>query len=192
MYSQHNEEEIIKGYFPDLGTYLDVGAGDPKEFSNTFGLYELGWRGVLVEPFFKYTEDILKIRPEDKLCKKVITNHVGKVEMLNTASVETDIGKLYKEDIVGRTSHVVPCYTIKEFLEEYPEMLEPDFMNLDIETGEEALLSCCDFNIFKPKLLCIEFEVRGKNYKKDWEPYLEPFYTPVQTVTFNQFYLRKP
>jgi len=31
------------------GTFLDIGCGDPTVFNNTFGLENIGWRGLLVE-----------------------------------------------------------------------------------------------------------------------------------------------
>jgi len=52
MYSQNNEEEVIKKYFSNFknGKFLDIGAFHPFVFSNTRCLYEMGWHGVLVEP----------------------------------------------------------------------------------------------------------------------------------------------
>lgn len=51
MYSQFNEEEIILNFFGDRrGSFLDIGAWDGLEISNTRRLAELGWSGVLVEP----------------------------------------------------------------------------------------------------------------------------------------------
>lgn len=50
MYSQNNEEEIILRKFGDkVGTFLDIGAYDGVDLSNTRRLAELGWSGVLVE-----------------------------------------------------------------------------------------------------------------------------------------------
>lgn len=51
MYSQLNEEEIIVNWFGGkVGRYLDIGAWDGIQMSNTRRLAELGWSGVLVEP----------------------------------------------------------------------------------------------------------------------------------------------
>lgn len=58
-YSQYDEQQAIGTYFdgrPDLRQnsatlrFLDIGAWDPKTFSNTRLLFENGWSGVLVEP----------------------------------------------------------------------------------------------------------------------------------------------
>ena len=198
MSSQHGEEQIINKYLGNIsnGKYLDIGAGEAIDLSNTYELYTKGWNGVLVEPYPRYAKEILEKRPNDKLCAKVITNRVGEMEMWDTAAIETVLGVDYKtnpmrQDNILRTPYFVPCYTMNEFLEEYPEVKEPDFLSLDIETGEEAMLSCTDFNVFKPKLMCIEYEVRGIDYRKKWEKLILPFYEPKELLACNAFYLRK-
>lgn len=55
MYSQSDEEKYIleacAGTAPVSSLrFLDIGAFDPKIFSNTRALYELGWGGVVIEP----------------------------------------------------------------------------------------------------------------------------------------------
>lgn len=51
-YSQLDEECVIVDFFKDRppGNYLDIGAWDGVQMSNTRRLAELGWHGVLVEP----------------------------------------------------------------------------------------------------------------------------------------------
>lgn len=50
-YSQDNEEAVILAHFGDRrGSFLDIGAADGIQFSNTRALYERGWKGTMVEP----------------------------------------------------------------------------------------------------------------------------------------------
>lgn len=50
-YSQNNEQEVILNYFNGFkGTFLDLGAYDGIELSNTRALMELGWAGMCFEP----------------------------------------------------------------------------------------------------------------------------------------------
>lgn len=54
-YSQFDEEQAILVHLethlkPWVGRFLDIGAWDPKCFSNTRALFERGWSGVLIEP----------------------------------------------------------------------------------------------------------------------------------------------
>ena len=52
-FSQYEEDLAIAECFKGRdkpGRFLDIGAWDPKTFSNTRALYELGWSGVMIEP----------------------------------------------------------------------------------------------------------------------------------------------
>lgn len=49
-YSQGEEEQHILEHCPEKGRFLDIGAWNAKNLSNTRALYEKGWSGVLVEP----------------------------------------------------------------------------------------------------------------------------------------------
>lgn len=49
-YSQHNEQEIILSFFNGrIGRYLDIGAFNGVDMSNTLALAELGWQGTAIE-----------------------------------------------------------------------------------------------------------------------------------------------
>ena len=199
-YSQNGEEQFIEKYLGHIekGTYVDIGAGDAVELSNTYALYQIGWRGILVDPFSKdYPNKIEEVRKGDKYCNKVITNYVGEIEQWDIVSANTAEGKYYKElgkryDGKEFTVFKAPCYTMREFLEEYPEAKNADFANIDIESGEEALLSCCDFAVFKPTLVCIEYLMRGTDFRLKWEHYLIKYYEPKEILEGNIFYLRRP
>lgn len=57
MYSQNNEEYYILNHFNgQVGNFLDIGAYDGKDLSNTRALMELGWGGVCIEPHPKTFE----------------------------------------------------------------------------------------------------------------------------------------
>ena len=74
-YSQLGEQQVIlnvlsrmPGYKNILPhTYLDIGGFDPIQGSNTYRLYQLGWRGLIVEPNPQKTKNWDKVRPNDKV-----------------------------------------------------------------------------------------------------------------------------
>lgn len=47
------------------GVYVDVGANEPKRFSNTWRLYELGWSGIAVEPDRDLCRRFVRVRSRD-------------------------------------------------------------------------------------------------------------------------------
>src|SRR4051812_36130853 len=49
---QPSENALVWSYFgnKNQGTYVEVGANDPKRLSQTWWLEQNGWTGILVEP----------------------------------------------------------------------------------------------------------------------------------------------
>ena len=50
MFSQNQEETAVLAACNGVGRFLDIGAWNAKDKSNTRALYERGWSGVLIEP----------------------------------------------------------------------------------------------------------------------------------------------
>jgi len=191
FYGQCNEDERIIKYIGGAkrGLYLDIGAGDPHTYSNTFHFYELGWHGLAFDPLPGYKELWEKKRPRDKFFPVAVSDYDGEVTMYSTAISGSVIGEDYASQ--GKESYVVPCKTLYTIYSEHPEYLECDLVNIDVETNEKKVLSRCDFNVFKPKLIVIEYEVRHVDYRKDWECYLLKHYALIDIVNNNAFYFRK-
>lgn len=47
-YSQAGQDRFVHAIIPRTGTFIDIGCGG-KQFSNTLGLEELGWVGILID-----------------------------------------------------------------------------------------------------------------------------------------------
>jgi len=191
FYGRCDEDERIIKYVGSAkrGLYLDIGAGDPHTYSNTFHFYELGWHGLAFDPLPGYKELWEKKRPRDKFFPMAVNNYDGHVDMVDTATTGSYIGHEYIKD--GKEVYKVECISIPTILDKYPEYKECDFVNLDIETNEDKVLSRCDFANFRPKLIVVEYEVRHIDQRPKWEHYLLKHYALVDTVNNNAFYFRK-
>ena len=65
-FAQNGEDLFILDYFKGkVGTYIDIGASHPVRLSNTYLLYQNGWRGVNIEPIPFLFKKIQKCRPLD-------------------------------------------------------------------------------------------------------------------------------
>lgn len=68
-YSQTGEDrmvlELIRTHGITSRTYVDVGANHPTKLSNTYLLYRVGYRGVVVEPNRTLLAMHRRLRPED-------------------------------------------------------------------------------------------------------------------------------
>ena len=195
FYSAHEEEKIINKYLDknpdiDIGTYIDIGAGDPTEGNNTYYYYLRGWSGILVEPYPTLITRIPNARPNDIFEPIAISNHDGTVEMCDSAAVPSFLGQIYKRDWPTK-SRKVPCLTIDSLIKKYPQYSNPDFVSIDVETYEDKVLSTTNFIIFTPKIIIIEYRVRGCDYRKNWEHYLLPYYEFKEIIGANAVYTRK-
>jgi hypothetical protein len=195
--SQHEEERFIQKYLeknPDkeMGTYVDIGAGQPCEINNTYYYYCRGWNGLLVEPHPRYAEKIKITRPRDIFEPVAISNYDGIVQMCDTATIGSFIGDDYKRTFPVRCYNV-KCMTMNTLSTKYPQFLEADILNIDIETNEDKALSQCNFEKIKPKIILIEFQVRGVDYRKNWEHYILPYYDFQEIIpdSSNAIYTRK-
>ena len=68
-FSSAGEDMILRhilGSDKMSGFYVDVGAYDPVTYSNTYHLYNRGWRGINIDIVADRIEKFDKYRPEDK------------------------------------------------------------------------------------------------------------------------------
>jgi len=170
MYSQNNEEQIILNYFKDYkGHLLDIGANDGMTLSNSRRLIELGWTADLVEPSHSTFDKL------DQLYEKefnvathniAITDTDGEIEfydsgthlnqgdtsLVSTASFE-DYEK-WKNTTTWKKIEVT-SYTFKTFLE-FCSFDKFDFISIDAEGYDLAILKQIDLTDVGNKLICIE------------------------------------
>jgi len=194
-YSAHEEEKVINNYLnknPDteLGTYIDIGAGDPIEGNNTYYYYLRNWKGLLVEPYPRCAITIPKERPEDIFEPIAISDYEGTISMCDSAAVKTNLGAEYKERWPEKVRNV-PCITLTLLINKYPQFQTPDILSIDVETHEKEVLTGANFEIFKPHIILVEYRVRGYDYRHKWEAMLNPYYEFKEIVGANALYVRK-
>jgi len=195
-YSQHGEEKLINKYLAPLpepysGKYIDIGAGYPEEISNTYHYYMKGWRGICVEPNTTWNEEWKTKRPGDILINAVVTDtDCESVTMYDNGMEGSFVGKSRKE--LGEVPpFTAPGVKLMTLLDTYPGFESPDFFSLDVDSGENKVLSTVDFTIFKPKLIVIEYTLRNIDFTKNWGHFLDPYYDMKEKFGGNAFYLRR-
>lgn len=90
-FSQFGEDAVVASLVPQqAGVYLDVGAGHPVTFSNTYSFYRQGWSGVLVEPLPANAEHARRVRPRDLVVEALCGSQTyDEIEFSNTAPMNT-------------------------------------------------------------------------------------------------------
>lgn len=171
-YSQGNEQEVILNYFNNypMGTYLDIGAYDPEVFSNTRALFELGWRGVLVEPADMNFEVLKKYFEKEnamQILKTCVGEYDGEITFhdSNGDAISTTIKKeterwieQYNSSFTERSS---PICTFNTLIEKsiYKKF---DFVSIDTEGTNFEILRQIDFAAVGCSLVCVEFNGKEK------------------------------
>jgi len=165
MYSQNNEEEILAGILPDKGRFLDVGAYTGKEFSNTLALFERGWTGVLVEPSptaFAALQKNYEGKDGALLVNAAIGPEDGLVDLWDSggdAISSTSIAHKEKWERGYKCKFKkirMWSITFKTLFEEHGS--DYDFVNIDTEGTNLAILKLFPFDKCLPKCICIEHD----------------------------------
>jgi len=151
------------------GIYVEYGARDGKEHSNTY-FYEfaLGWSGLLVEFEDVEFSKLVKNRPGSI----VIQGAVCKEHKLKEFAISKNTGwhgdpELYPEHrkqlLVKKVT--VKCYTLNELLTE-SGFRYIDYMSIDTEGSEYSIIEAFDFNLFVVDLIQIEVLMGALDLKK--------------------------
>jgi FkbM family methyltransferase len=165
-YSQEGEDRILKRVFEgkNNGFYVDVGAHHPKRFSNTYLFYQMGWRGINIEPNPDAISLFKKYRPGDINLQLGISDkddqliyYIFNDSALNTFSMQHAYMIESKSIfyIVDRKLVNVSCLSfILASHISYNKII--DFMNIDAEGLEINILKSNDWSRFRPHLLLVE------------------------------------
>ena len=150
--SQHRQDTVLfKHLFRSLkrpGIYADVAANHYKRISNTY-FYDrcLNWRGVCVEPNPVYHDDLR----EKRTCNLVPTCVSNASATLDFHMTDDAINGVYGSVDKGAQHgkegklHRLHCVTLGSVFADLG-MTHVDFLSLDVEKHEEAVLRGIDFS----------------------------------------------
>ena len=202
-YSQNLEDILLDRVFEGRpGTFMDVGANHPFLESNTYFFYLRGWRGVNLEPIARNHALFLELRPDDlnlaiaasdsegDLTFHEITKGEGLGGHLSTLSSE--VAEEHRAHGFEVSTYPVPVRTVASLVAEH-RIDPPDFLSIDVEGHEGAVIRGIPWATWRPKVLVIE-AIHPQNHlstHESWEPLLrEHGYRFAAFNGLNRFYLR--
>ena len=167
-YSQSGEDLIISYVFHNLHIdevkYLDIGAFAPKSLSNTYYFYERGYSGVCVEANPLLAEIIQVNRPRDTTLNVAISSgeegmmpfYVMSAPTLSTLSLEEANRLVAEEEVDIDRVETVKVLPINDLIKKYFPNKDLNFISLDVEGLDYAIMKSFDFNSIRPAVFCLE------------------------------------
>lgn len=137
--------------FKKDGVFVEVGAHDGHHWSNTWGLAEIGWRGVYVEPVRELYDECVKTnakRPNIDVDHCCIGSIFG-IKKLGMAEYGASA------DAKDNTFEIIQI-TLNALLESHHIQPRFDLLVIDVEGSELDVLSGFTLSTWQPKLIIIE------------------------------------
>jgi FkbM family methyltransferase len=203
-YSQMGQDQFIyERFFKQKrnGIFVDIGAHDGESFSNTKFLEKyLGWSGICVEPIPEIYERLksnrsctciqgciteksgpvafARVHGYSEMLSGVVSNyHPSHINRIN-AEINTHGGKIEAITVKG--------YNLTQLLLDH-NIRHVDYLSLDIEGGELAILKSIDFKQIEIDVIDVE-----NNYQEDFNQFLSPLgYEKVAEIGCDEIFQRK-
>ena len=206
-YSQEGEDVVLQRIFGNYktGFYVDVGAHHPKRFSNTFLLYQNGWEGINIDPLPGSMELFNKFRPRDINIEEGVAE---KEETLDYYVFNEPALNSFSKELSEKRGKTQDAYFIKDIikievkplskiLDKHLSNKKIDFLNIDVEGFDLAVLKSNDWSLYRPKFVLVEIlESSLHNLEKDpifqlmKEKNYDIFSKQVNTVFFKDRFLK--
>jgi FkbM family methyltransferase len=203
-FAQEGEDLILASVFEGQksGFFVDVGAYHPRRFSNTNYFYLRGWRGINIDATPGSMKAFRRARPEDINIEAAVSDEPRTLPyfIFNEPALNTFDPKLARERDgflsfkIVREIAIAAC-PLAQILDRH---LLPganiDFMSVDAEGFDLAVLRSNDWGRFVPKIVLVEDTQAGTLAKIDASPITsflrergyEPFASTFRTVFYRR------
>jgi FkbM family methyltransferase len=184
-----DERHLIAEFLgPAPGTFVEVGANDPVVLSQTYHLEQRGWRGILVEPLRECAERLRAARRARVFAVAAgAPENDGRELPLLVAGALSTLQASIVEDVAAAEVRSVPVRTLDSMLAE-AGFDRVDFLSVDVEGAELAVLRGFSIARYRPRLILIEDDVQDLSK----HAYLEACgYKLVRRTALNNWYVPK-
>ena len=167
----HDEEQrLVHGFFDSTtsGFFVEIGANDPYERSQTWHLEQSGWTGVLVEPQPDLAAKLVRARSATVFA--VACSSPADAGRSLPLYVAGPLSALHRDRMapaaVPESIIEVPVRTLDDILQEANAPVPIDFLSVDVEGHELEVLRGLDFTRWRPRLIMVEDHV--SSLAKHW------------------------
>ena len=157
-----HEMRLVSAFFGDIkGYFVEVGANDPRERSQTWLLERSGWTGVLIEPQPDLAAELRGKRKAkvfavacsspDNAGRELLLHVSGPLSSLDRARMAPGARP---ERVIN-----VQVRTLDSILAEAGSPTSFDFLSIDVEGHEIEVLRGFDIGRWRPRLILLEDHV---------------------------------
>lgn len=199
-WAQNLEDVMLARALQDVaqGFYVDVGAYDPDVDSVTRHFYERGWRGINIDPIPAQLEAFTRTRPRDvNLCvaagAQAGTMRCYDFSPVGLSTLDADVAAGMRARGFDCREIEVPVRTLAGIVDEHGNGTI-DFLKIDVEGAEAAVLAGCDFARHRPRIVVVEATapMTSRATHEAWEPsLLRRGYVFAWFDGLNRFYVRR-
>lgn len=198
-YAQNGEDDILARFFGEQrgGFFVEVGAHDGVQFSNTLLFEQRGWRGICVEPNPQTFPDCERNRPGSVCIQAACVADEAQTEAtlyLSQMPVLATLTTAHEDKIatihgncgvshLGFAPVVVPARTLDSILTEYPPAERLDLVSIDAEWTNADVLRGFSLCVWLPRMVVVEAG-------EDVEDLMRPYHRVFEHGS-NLFYVRE-
>jgi len=156
-------EGILKPRITRPGFYVDVGCNHPKLFSNTYGLYRKGWRGICIDTNQDLVDLYALRRPRDQAVQALVSDELGErdfhyVENDVLSTTETAFLEEYRKEGLAIDVRRLKPRSLGDILDSVQAPVDFDLLSVDTEEHDLQVLRSLDLNMYRPRLIVVEDE----------------------------------
>jgi len=163
IFPPDDETLMVRKFFGNkpAGFFVEVGANDPVQDSQTWHLEQAGWGGLLVEPQPDLAERLRQTRKAKVFAVACSSpQHAGGTLPLHVAGPFSSFDPALMVAGVKPSAPIqVPVRTLDSLLSEAGAPAPIDFLSVDVEGHEIDVLSGFDFTRWQPRLILLEDHV---------------------------------
>jgi FkbM family methyltransferase len=159
VFPDYSETALKEEFFGGrTGYFVDVGANDPKDISQTWHLEQKGWRGILIEPQPALAQKLREQRSARVFaCACSSPKNAGKVLPFQVSGIHSSLNLDFFVAGMRKASMIdVPVRTLDNILEEANAPAPIDLMSIDVESHEIEVLNGVTLSRWRPRLILIE------------------------------------
>jgi FkbM family methyltransferase len=169
-YAAHNVDQYVKEtFFPNKsnGYFIDIGAHNGIDISNTYYFEQEGWNGICFEPI----PEIFTLLQQNRKCKlvnKALSDKSGTSSFFNIKGYSDMLSGLvehYPQEHIARINREieehnqdydyidVECSTFEQEVQEK----NIDILSIDTEGSELTILKTIDFSKYNINIMIVEY-----------------------------------